>query len=387
MIEALWLLLPVAAASGWLSARRNDGKADRNAPDAPSDYFQGVSFLLNQEEDKAIDVFLRVVEVDDDTAETHLALGSLFRQRGEVQRAIRLHKDICERLDLRKKKRDEARLELARDYFAAGMHDWAERNFMQLINERVFVGQCYEGLIAICERGGEWQRAIESAHISQELTGASHGPRIAQYHCEIAALAKTQGESDKRAQALEDAIKADSCCIRAWVMRAQLAQENADYRSAVRDYEQAIALDDNIVQEVAGPLMDALTACGDEGALRAYIAKLRTRSNSYNMISSASGVLERLENPRSARSFFKEQMMLRPSLRGLQHWTRMEMDSSTGANRKQISTIVNMLDRVMENRPSHACRQCNFKGRQLHWQCPGCHSWDSIRPILGVEGE
>jgi len=387
MIEALWLLLPVAAASGWLSAKRSGRGAEGSDPDAPSDYYQGISFLLNHEEDKAIDVFLRVVEIDDDTAETHLALGSLFRQRGEVQRAIRLHKDICDRVDLRKKKRDEARLELARDYFAAGLHDWAERNFTQLIDEKVFIGPCYEGLIAICERGNEWQRAIDAAEQSQKLSDANHGASIAQYHCELAKLALTHGEQAEADKELNAAVAADVCCVRAWVMRAEIARERGDYRSAVRDYEKAISLDEEIVPEVARPLMETLSATGDEGALRAYIAKLRTRSNSYTMISTASGVLERLEDPRSARHFFKEQLLRRPSLQGLQHWARMEMDNTSAANRKQISVIVTMLDRVMENRPSHACRKCNFRGRHLHWQCPGCHSWDSIRPILGVEGE
>ena len=387
MIEALWLLLPVAAASGWLSAKRSGSGSEGNDPEAPSDYYQGVSFLLNHEEDKAIDVFLRVVEIDDDTAETHLALGSLFRQRGEVQRAIRLHKDICDRVDLRKKLRDEARLELAHDYFAAGLHDWAERNFMQLIDEKVFVGPCYEGLIAICERGSEWPRAIESAHQSQNLSGANHGPSIAQYHCEIAKAAIAQGETTEAEAELNDAMAADVCCVRAWIMRAEMARERGDYRRAVRDYEKAISLDESIVPEVARPLMETLTSSGDEGALRAYIAKLRTKSNSYTMISTASGVLENLEDPRSARRFFKEQLLRRPSLQGLQHWARMEMDGSSAASRKQISVIVNMLDRVMENHPSHACNRCNFKGRQLYWQCPSCHNWDSIRPILGAEGE
>ncbi len=387
MIEALWLLLPVAAASGWLSAKRSGGNSVSNDPEAPSDYYQGISFLLNHEEDKAIDVFLGVVEIDDDTAETHLALGSLFRQRGEVQRAIRLHKDICDRVDLRKKKRDEARLELARDYFAAGLFDWAERNFSQLIDEKVFIGPCYEGLISIYERGHEWLRAIEAAHQSQNLGGSNYGVKIAQYHCEIAAQALIQGDQAEAAARVDMAFSADVGCVRAWVMRAEMARSRSDFRSAVRDYEKAISLDDEIVPEVARPLMEALTASGDEGALRAYIAKLRTKSNSYTMISTASGVLENLEDPRSARRFFKEQLLRRPSLQGLQHWARMEMEGSSVASRKQISVIVTMLDRVMENRPSHACRHCSFKGRQLHWQCPGCHSWDSIRPILGVEGE
>lgn len=387
MIEALWLLLPVAAASGWLSARRSGGEPSGADPEAPSDYYQGISFLLNHEEDKAIDVFLRVVEIDDDTAETHLALGSLFRQRGEVQRAIRLHKDICERVDLRKKLRDEARLELGRDYFAAGLYDWAERNYLQLIEEKVFVGPCYEGLIAICERGHEWQRAIESAHQSQNLTGSNHGPRIAQYHCELAATAQAAGERARTGAELDAALEADVACVRAWIMRAQTAREGGDFRRAVRDYEKAISLDEAIVPEVARPLMEALTSSGDEGALRAYIAKLRAKSNSYTMISTASGVLENLEDPRTARRFFKEQLLRRPSLQGLQHWARMEMDSSSAASRRQIAVIVNMLDRVMEDRPSHACSQCNFKGRQLYWQCPSCHNWDSIRPILGAEGE
>ena len=227
----------------------------------------------------------------------------------------------------------------------------------------------------------------DAAQQSQKLSDKNHGSLIAQYHCELAKLALTHGDEKDATKELNAAVSADVCCVRAWVMRAEMARNRGDFRGAIRDYEKAISLDEEIVPEVARPLMETLSASGDEGALRAYIAKLRTRSNSYTMISTASGVLEQLEDPRSARQFFKEQLLRRPSLQGLQHWARMEMDNTSVANRKQISVIVTMLDRVMENRPSHACSKCSFKGRQLHWQCPGCHSWDSIRPILGVEGE
>ncbi|MEM6988256.1 MAG: lipopolysaccharide assembly protein LapB, partial [Pseudomonadota bacterium] len=179
MFEALWLLLPVAAASGWISARRSGTRFDL---EPPSEYYQGINYLLNRQEDKAIDVFLRQAELDDDAAETHLALGSLFRQRGDVERAIRMHKDLISRPGMRKRTRDEARLELARDYLASGLLDWAEDALRELIDDGVLVGAAYEDLIGVYEREKEWQQALDAAVACQQRTDLDLSKRVAQYH-------------------------------------------------------------------------------------------------------------------------------------------------------------------------------------------------------------
>ncbi|RKZ57943.1 MAG: lipopolysaccharide assembly protein LapB, partial [Candidatus Parabeggiatoa sp. nov. 3] len=128
MIELLWLLLPVAAASGWLVARFQRRPQVTHFSWSP-DYFKGLNYLLNEEPDKAIDVFIKLIEVDSDTVETHLALGILFRRRGEVNRAIRIHQNIIKRPTLHPQQRSLALFELGQDYRHAGLLDRAEQLF------------------------------------------------------------------------------------------------------------------------------------------------------------------------------------------------------------------------------------------------------------------
>ncbi len=384
MFEALWLLLPVAAASGWISARRSGSRFDI---EPPSEYYQGINYLLNQQDDKAIDVFLRQAELDDDAAETHLALGSLFRQRGDVERAIRIHKDLIDRPGLRKRTRDESRLELARDYFASGLLDWAEEALKELIDDGVLVEAAYEVLIGIYEREKEWQQALDAARDCRTLTDADLSLREVQFHCELHEQALRANDRETAEQHLGVATEIAPRAARVGCLLAEAARRRGDLRDAVMHYERVVSFDETMVPEVAEALLEALTATGDERQIRAYLKKLRHQPNTYTMVSTAAGLIAKLENKGSARQFFKDQLLKRPSLPGLAHWARLEMESSSTETRAQVGVIVDMLERLKAKRPTHSCSVCAYRGHQLYWLCPGCHSWDAIRPIMGDEGE
>ena len=196
MLELLWLLLPVAAASGWWAGRRGAGAPNRGSGSSnrpPSEYFRGLNYLLNEQQDEAIEVFIRLVEVDSDTIETHLALGSLFRRRGEVDRAIRLHQNLIARPNLSKNNRSFALLELARDYMRAGVLDRAEGLFSELLRNRTHVVEASRQLLRIYEREREWHAAIETARKLQRRGGQSMADVIAHYWCELADAERRAG--------------------------------------------------------------------------------------------------------------------------------------------------------------------------------------------------
>ena len=129
-----WMLLvfPLFFSMGWLAARMDIKQLLSESSVLPRSYFQGLNFLLNEQQDKAIEAFIEVVKVDPQTIELHFALGSLFRRRGEVDRALRMHLNLVERADLEDDKRQQALFELAQDYLKAGILDRAEELFKQL---------------------------------------------------------------------------------------------------------------------------------------------------------------------------------------------------------------------------------------------------------------
>ena len=131
-----WMLLvfPLFFGMGWLAARIDIKELLSESSALPQSYFQGLNFLLNEQQDKAIEAFIEVVKIDPQTVELHFALGSLFRRRGEVDRALRMHHNLVDRADLDDDKRQQAIFELAQDYLKAGMLDRAENLFSELEN-------------------------------------------------------------------------------------------------------------------------------------------------------------------------------------------------------------------------------------------------------------
>jgi len=187
-INLLWLLLPVAALSGWyLGQRRADpGRDGGRERGLRSDYFKGINYLLNEQPDKAIEVFIKVLEVDQETVETHLALGNLYRRRGEVDRAIRIHQNLVARNTLSPEQRYEALLELGQDYLSAGLLDRAENLFKELAEASHYRVQALRQLIDIYEQEKDWDQAISCARQLERATGNQLGPVIAHYQCEQA---------------------------------------------------------------------------------------------------------------------------------------------------------------------------------------------------------
>ncbi len=390
MLDLLWLLLPVAAASGWWagrrSARRGDG-ARIGAPKPPSDYFRGLNYLLNEQPDKAIEVFLRLVEVDSETIETHLALGNLFRRRGEVDRAIRIHQNLIARPNLASEHRSYALLELARDYMRAGVLDRAEGLFSELVRNRTHVAEASRQLLTIYEREREWKAAIETAERLQRVTGESQSDLIAHYWCELADAERRAG-NDKAARKLaQRALSADQGSVRASILEGDIAMDAGQYRQAVRAYRRVETQDPAFLPEVIERLLTALAQVEHATALEAYIDRLRGRYNSISVIQAATNLIREREGEAAARDFFREQLLKRPSLRGLREWVAMELEHASERSRPGTEVVLDMLDRLLESKPVYQCNQCGYQGKHLHWQCPSCRSWNTVKPIIGIEGE
>jgi len=389
VLELLWLLLPVAAASGWWAGRaRGMGGADGGTEPRPSsDYFRGLNYVLNEQPDEAIDVFIRLVEVDSETIETHLALGSLFRRRGEVDRAIRLHQNLIARPNLSQDNRAFALLELARDYMRAGVLDRAEGLFSELVRSRVHVIEASRQLLTIYEREGEWHAAIDTAKKLQRVGGDTKGELIAHYWCELAIREHRSGRTKTARKDATKALGADPQCVRASILDGDCAMHLGQYRQAVRAYKRVESQDPAFLPEVIERLLDALAKAEHPAVLNAYIDQLRGRYNGFSVIRAATRLIREREGEEAARDFFREQLLKRPSLRGLREWVAQELERASEASRPGTEVVLDMLDRLIESKPLYHCHQCGLQGKVLHWQCPSCRNWNTVKPIIGIEGE
>ncbi|RME34243.1 MAG: lipopolysaccharide assembly protein LapB [Gammaproteobacteria bacterium] len=382
--QLLWLLLPVAAASGWYIAARQYRTRHPRPPSSELNqaYFQGFNYLLNEQPDKAIDVFIRALEVDSDTVETHLALGNLFRRRGEVDRAIRIHQNIMARPSLKPDQRYQALLELAQDYQRSGLLDRAEALYHDLLEARRHVETALKSLVEIYEQEQEWNKAIEHARQLQSRCGIPTGDAIAHYFCELAEGALERGDRRQAREHLRQALRNDRDCVRASLLLGRMEQERENCRAAIRHYLQIEEQNPGLL-----PLaLPSLEECHEHlGRLDEYEGYLR-------------GAVERHGHPRIAhhlidflaRRYGREQAMqslprlfreTHPGLVGAERLVSHLLERDGGRAGEELKEVHELLKTMLERRPAYRCERCGFEGKALHWQCPGCKRWNSMVPL------
>ncbi len=388
MQELLWLLLPVAAASGWLTARRSQQKKDKKPCfDVSSDYFKGLNFLLNEQPDKAIEVFVRMAEVDNDTAETHLALGSLFRRRGEVDRAIRIHQNLITRPTLSQEQRAHALFELAEDYMKAGLLDRAEDLFKELIELKLMIPSSLLHLIEIYQQEQDWMEAIEISHQYDQETGQQSGELIAQYYCELAEKSLAEGEPQQFSHYIEQAYQHDKNCARASMLVADKEKQAQNYSQALKHYVLAVHQDAEFLPVIIESLKQCYDKLGSSDEMSAFLdSQLVQYTGITPVLYKAEEILSR-EGDRKAMEFMAEQLRLKPSVRGLQWLVEHSLSKSEGRAKENLTILHDLMESLLENKPVYECHQCGFSGKSMHWQCPGCKQWNSVKPIKGIAAE
>jgi lipopolysaccharide biosynthesis regulator YciM len=386
----LWpLLLPAAAWSGWWVASRNYSVKDRSSSNHFSrEYVVGLNYLLNEQPDKAVDVFIKLLEVDGDTVETHLALGSLFRRRGEVDRAIRIHQNLIARPQLSLLQRKEALMALGQDYMSAGVFDRAERIFMEVVE----LGGTREvsslqGLLAIYQQEKAWEKALDIVKKLEVSTGTSMHLQAAHYYCEMATSAIKNNAYDKAQSCIKQALAVDKKSVRASLMLADLEMRNGRYKQAIRALKNVPEQDVEFLTEIIEPLvychqqLDAMDECID------YLEQTIRKHPRASVIFVIGEYLRHEKSMDIAIDFVSAQLGRHPSIRGLNRLINWHLESAHGKVRDKLQMLYNITSKFLENKPIYRCEHCGFGGKLLHWHCPSCKQWSRMKPIHGLEGD
>ena len=390
-LEALWLLLPVAAGTGWLAARGTSRQISRKRETGGlrSDYFQGINYLLNEQPDKAIEVFIKLIEVDSETVETHLALGNLYRRRGDVDRAIRIHQNLIARESLNVSQRTEALLELGQDYMSAGLLDRAEDLFSELAEDAGYRVQALRQLIDIYEQEKDWPKAIASARKLEKATGNQLGWIIAHYCCEQASRHCSEGDHDRALKHVQQARTVHAACVRASLIEADIHAERDEHERAISSLQRVEEQDPDFLPETVGRLDRSYRALDRIDALDEYLSKLMKHYGWISVTLTLADIKRESRGRREAIRFITERLRQRASVRGLDRLLDLEIEDQrdSGAMDEHLEILKGLTAELLFERPVYKCRHCGFPAKSLHWQCPSCKHWTSIRPIQGVEGE
>jgi len=382
MSEWFFLLLPLAAASGWWAALRSaQGTRSGGSPDPA--YFRGLNYLLDDQPDKAIDVFVKLAEMDTDTAEVQLALGALFRRRGEVDRAIRVHQGLMARNDLAKSLRSLALRELAQDYMRAGLFDRAERLFEELTEFRDHRRQALNCLLDIYQQEKDWRRCLETADRLQSMIGEPMGLSMAHYHCELAEEALRRGDDEGADACLRAALAADSGCVRATLLQARLALDRGEAERAILLYHRIGDQGPRFLPEILPGLLEAFRGRPPSDMLEDLRALYRDHADGAILLALADAV-ERVEGRQPAIRLLVDYVAGHADLGAIERLLELR-ELPVAAEGAEALEMLRTLGRVVKHlrsrQPRYRCDHCGFVARRLHWQCPGCKSWSSILPV------
>lgn len=408
----------VAAAAGWLLGRYRR----EQPPQLPGggsralseDYFRGLRFLLNEEPDKALEVFLRMVDVDNETVETHFALGSLYRRRGQVDRAIRVHENIMARPALSEEHRLNAMFALAEDYFRAGLFDRAEQLFRQLANGEADGGgstvdvpgrasshgaaqhpghgsaaqrgesdtraahrpDALRYLLRIYEQQRDWEHAIDAHARLVRVASPEHPTAIAHYHCELAEQARAAGDYVRTREHLRRAREVQRHFPRAALIRADLALDMDEPQLAVSLCQRVVERHPRLLALALPRVMQAVRASRDPDLKRRVHARISPEPDMRAELAYA-GIVAGLENEAFVRECLPDLLREEPSLGEIVRAVAGEPAQLSDAQRGELAAA---LARVLRRTQRYRCVDCGFASAAHFWQCPGCRSWDAFAP-------
>jgi lipopolysaccharide biosynthesis regulator YciM len=372
-----WLMLPLGAALGWYLARRWPRPHEQQTRGSP-EYLTGLTHLVNQDPDQAIAAFVKAVEVDDETVELHLTLGSLFRKRGEVDRAMRIHENLLARPGLNPLHRNQARFELANDFLKAGVIDRAEALFKELVAQGMFLQASLEALLALYEQVRDWRQALEAARQLEAVKSGSLRPLIGQYYCEMSETARTKKDLAEALRLAGRALSEHPECVRASLLQGALQEAAGDLAAAVKSYRRVPEQDPRFVGEVLEPLRRCYESLGDRAAYAAFLEEAEEMWRAPAVVL-ARAQLMRVENL-DPSAYLMERLQRQPQWRGLDLLLQAA-GARAGDAAPLIDGMRKAMVKVMERRPTYQCVHCGFTPTLLFWQCPSCKQWTTVAPL------
>jgi lipopolysaccharide assembly protein B len=379
MIEfEYWHLLffPLFFGLGWAAARIDIRHLVKESRALPRSYFQGLNFLLNEQPDRAIESFVEAVKIDPQTVELHFALGSLFRRRGETERAIRMHQSLIERDDLPQDLKLEALSELGQDYLKAGLLDRAEEIFDKL-RESPRSEDAKRNLLEIYQLEKDWEKAIA---IAAELPDVASQKEIAEYYCELAAAEMIRSRPDAAAGHLKSALERNRKCVRASLLQGDIAAQQDRLDEAIACWQRIEQQDPPYLALVAKRLMDAFRKRErrDDGLL--LLRNYLERYPSLDLLDVVFQLVLECEGPDAAYVLVRDELKRNPTLLGFDKLIEARSLVTPPESRADLDLAKGIVQGYTRRLARYRCDNCGFKARQFYWRCPACGGWETYSP-------
>ncbi len=369
------LVLPLVFFAGWLFSKRR-GKRVRRQLRFSNEYFQGLNYLLNDEQDKALDIFIKLVEMDWDTVDTSLALAAIFRRKGEIDKSIKLHQSLLARPSLPAEYKSRVLLELGRDYQLAGWLDRAEGLFNEVLKDSIYSQDALQHLIDVYQQEQEWQAAIDVAEQYQKQAGIDFSTRVAQFYCELSEQQHHNGNMKGAELLASKALSCDENCVRASIILARLAMQTKQYKKALRFLKQVEHQNAQYIPLIITDLLNCYRHDTSAKQLIRYLKELEKKHQDLNISAQTADYIAQEEGAVAALDYLSASMMKRPQLKGLKKILQLQIEQNNCKSEQLTQIVAEML----KSQSDYQCDHCGYSANTLFWLCPSCHSWSSMKP-------
>lgn len=378
-----WLVIaPLLILFWWLgrvSASRSTQNSSPQATHLDNDQrcIEGLNYLLNNQQDKALELFIRLVQVNDDTIETHIALGNIYRRTGETEKAIQLHQNLLARPNLSVYQRSLSLFELGMDFLNAGLLDRAENLFREVLGLGVQKQEALQRLLSIYVLEKSWQAAAE---VAEQLLGM--GDKLAQQtlthcYCELAEIELKNNRNSSARGWIERALQQDDQCARACLLKLEMLYRGGDYQGAKQALKHCACVDKGCVDQFVLAARQIYTAVGEMDEYREFLQQAAAQVQTDLMIIELAGLLRQDQHYEEALQLLQDYLSRNPSLRVLDYLLKHYRDNLQEAE-SLWSQLQHSLQQLEGQEKTHQCRSCGFESNLHHWQCPSCSEWSTM---------
>ena len=377
----VWFLamVPIAIVFLWLLFRTTQSHKKQQST-LSSEYFKGLNYLLNDEQGKALDIFVKLVESNWDTIDTHFALGKIYRKNGEMDKAIKIHQGLIARPSLPERYRSKILLELGYDYLGAGWFDRAEGLFKEVLIQDKKSQEARHNLILIYQQEKDWYKAIDIAVDLFAENPSVVGPMIAHYYCELADISKTKGDITQLENDANKALRYDANCVRASIMLADQAKLSGDDKKAIKLYEGIEKQDAESMMLVIDSMLECYANLSPSDKLYEYLVALQDRHENLFLQNVIASVLEKSQSKQAAIDYLSDKVKHQPSLAGLQKlvtYKEKEIDAD-----EVFTDLTAAISVMQKDTVEYRCQKCGFSTNTHYWLCPSCNHWGSVKPSV-----
>ncbi len=394
MIELLFLLLPIAAAYGWYMGRRSAKKDQDDISNKLSrDYVTGVNFLLSNQTDKAVDLFLDMLqkqEIENEIEshsqfEAELTLGNLFRSRGEVDRALRIHQALDLSPNYTFEQKLLAKQQLARDFMVVGFFDRAENLYILLVDEPEFAENALQQLLVIYQKTKEWKKAVNIAEKLAKIKPQENNIELAQCYCEYSQSLEPESAVEKRS-VLQKALLVSPTCVRASLLLANLAMLDGQYQQAAKILEKVLEQNPDYTGEILLPLKHCYEELNQLDNFELFLIRAGQIINNDEVELALVKLIEEKDGKSAAQAKLYQQLTKNPSTLIFHRFMQYQIDDAEEGRGKESLILLHKMvgERIKQTSP-YRCTNCGYQIHKLLWNCPSCRQWESIKPVSNQE--